>query len=119
MELKDEVIEKRMLEAAGGNSKIFEKDSIQFNCQDLDQEQKVDVNPKQVNSQNIHIYVGPHRLDYSGRITGVTYMDKNKTKVRGQNILYFGCDKHTPFMRPVRTATETFPLKTCRRDIIL
>jgi len=37
--------------------KALERDSIQYNSQDLDQEQKVDVNPVQLNTQNVHVHI--------------------------------------------------------------
>ncbi|HOP99229.1 MAG TPA: hypothetical protein PK604_00040 [Acetivibrio clariflavus] len=41
------------------NSQSYENDSLQYNRQDLDQEQKVDVNPVQLNTQNVNVYVDP------------------------------------------------------------
>ncbi len=95
--ITDEQLEQKIEKAVGGHNKILEKDSIQFNCQDLDQEQKVDVNPKQLNSQNIHIYVSNSSNNYSAKITGTAYIDKSKKTIKDTKIyLYFGTDLSFP-----------------------
>ncbi len=73
------------------NRKFIDTDSFQYNSQDLDQEQKVDVNPVQLNTQNVNVYVKNEKLDYSGKISGTTILKKNKFSVEYANIyLYFG-----------------------------
>lgn len=73
------------------NGKCYENDSFQYNSQDLDQEQKVDVNPVQLNTQNVNVYVKNQKIDYSGNITGITIHKKDKEVLQYVNIyLYFG-----------------------------
>ena len=68
----------------------LEKDSFQYNKQDLDQEQRMDVNPVQLNTQNLNIVVS-NANNYSGEITGVTYLEKNKEIMSDVDIqLFFG-----------------------------
>jgi hypothetical protein len=79
------------------SKKQIQKDSIQYNRQDLDQEQKVDVNPVQLNSQNIHIHVINDINKYCGRITGTVYLEKNKQIAVNTNVyLFFGNDGKLP-----------------------
>jgi hypothetical protein len=99
MELQDKFLEGKKL--GEGNTQINKldlgKDSIQYNSQDLDQEQKVDVNPVQLNTQNLHIFVNNDKNNYSGKITGITYMEENKEIVKNLEILlFFGCDYWLP-----------------------
>lgn len=73
------------------NSKCYENDSFQYNSQDLDQEQKVDVNPVQLNTQNVNVYVKNQKVNYSGNITGITLQKKNNEVLQYVSIyLYFG-----------------------------
>ncbi|WP_027622804.1 carboxypeptidase-like regulatory domain-containing protein [Acetivibrio clariflavus] len=73
------------------NSQSYENDSLQYNSQDLDQEQKVDVNPVQLNTQNVNVYVDPPKTDYSGKITGITLRRKDNEVLQYVDIyLYFG-----------------------------
>lgn len=73
------------------NSKCYENDSFQYNSQDLDQEQKVDVNPVQLNTQNVNVYVDNKKVDYSGKIAGITLQKKDNEVLQFANIyLYFG-----------------------------
>lgn len=61
---------------------------IQYNCQDLDQEQNVDLKPVQLNSQNVNITIDK---DNSAKITGKTMMARTKNKVSGVCVyLFFG-----------------------------
>lgn len=61
---------------------------IQYNCQDLDQEQNVDLKPVQLNSQNVNITIDK---DNSAKITGKTMMARAKTKASGVCVyLFFG-----------------------------
>lgn len=73
--------------------KCIETDSFQYNSQDLDQEQKVDVNPVQVNTQNVNVYVKNEKIDYSGKLSGVTMLKKNKEIVQYANICLYFCQK--------------------------
>lgn len=73
------------------NGKCYENDSFQYNSQDLDQEQKVDVNPVQLNTQNVNVYVDNKKVDYSGKITGITLQKKDNEVLQYVDIyLYFG-----------------------------
>ena len=73
------------------NSKNYDNDSFQYNRQDLDQEQKVDVNPVQLNNQNVNVYVDNKNIDYSGKITGITVRKKDNEILQYVDIyLYFG-----------------------------
>lgn len=97
MELLDELVEKKEKKDAGEYKKLLEKDSVQFNCQDLDQEQKVNANPVQVNTQNVHLYLNNDKNNYSGKITGTTYMDKGKNIAANARIyLFFGHECRFP-----------------------
>lgn len=67
------------------------KESIQYNSQDLDQEQNVNMNPVQLNTQNLRIIVGNDKNNYSGKITGTTYLEKSKEIAVNVDIsLFFG-----------------------------
>ncbi len=71
-------------------------ESFQYNKQDLDQEQKVDVNPMQLNTQNLHIHV-KYDNNYTGKITGVTCKEKNMETVKNADIyLFFGNESKLP-----------------------
>jgi hypothetical protein len=73
------------------------KRSIQYNSQDLDQEQRVDVNPFQLNTQNLHIHISNERTDYSGSITGVTTRESSGETVPNIDIaLCFGTESSHP-----------------------
>lgn len=72
-------------------------DSIQYNKQELDQEQKVYVNPVQLNTQNLHIHVVSDINNYCGKITGATYREKNKEIVANATVLlFFGNESKLP-----------------------
>lgn len=68
-----------------------EQHSSQENRQDLDQQQQVDVNPSQVNVQKIDLVVNNKLENYSGKISGVIYINNENTLVEGAEIfIYFG-----------------------------
>ena len=52
------VEENTKISEKSNSKKCIDTDSFQYNSQDLDQEQKVDVNPVQLNTQNVNVYVG-------------------------------------------------------------
>ncbi|GAE89694.1 carboxypeptidase-like regulatory domain-containing protein [Acetivibrio straminisolvens] len=80
--------------------KALEKDSIQYNSQDLDQEQKVDVNPVQLNTQNVHVHISPDSNYTSGKITGSTCFKNNKQIAKNVLIfLHFGRECGSPVCR--------------------
>lgn len=73
-----------------------QKETFQYNKQDLDQEQKVDVNPVQLNTQNLHIHM-INDNKYSGKITGTTFADNSREIVRNASIvLFFGGESKLP-----------------------
>jgi hypothetical protein len=74
-----------------------EENSLQYNKQDLDQEQNCDVNPVQHNNQNIHIHLRTDKNDYSSKISGVTlYEHNNKTAPNVCVELYWGHESTHP-----------------------
>lgn len=82
------------------NKTTVEKDSIQYNEQDLDQEQRVDVNPVQLNTQNLHVHVGDDRIDFSGKITGMTFFEDNKKIATNVSLLlFFGHECRNPIYK--------------------
>lgn len=71
------------------------KKSFQENIQGIDKEQTV--NPIQLSSQNIQIVVGDNKNDYSGKISGTTYIEKYNKIVENVIIwLFFGNDTKVP-----------------------
>lgn len=96
MVLLDELLEEKK-QVTKSNKECVRKDSIQYNEQDMDQEQKVDVNPVQRNTQNLHIHVINDINNYCGKITGTTYLERSKEIVAGANIfLFFGNESKLP-----------------------
>lgn len=92
MEKENKFLEKTVTEHKSPvNRQSYENDSLQYNRQDLDQEQKVDVNPVQHNTQNVNVYVDNQKIDYSGKITGITLRKKDNEVLQYVDIyLYFG-----------------------------
>jgi hypothetical protein len=69
--------------------KIREQVSTQYNSQDLDQEQNVDVNPIQYNTQNLNVAV--HDNNNLGEIAGITFLERDKKILSNTKIaLYYG-----------------------------
>jgi hypothetical protein len=80
------------------DSKALDRESLQYNSQDLDQEQNMDLNPVQNNT--VHVSVNPQERDLSGKIKGVTYKGRNKQIIGGVGLqLFFGYDGNTPVAR--------------------
>jgi len=78
--------------------KDLERKSVQYNSQDLDQEQNMDVNPVQNNT--VHVTVNHEERDLSAKITGVTYNGKSKQILSGIVILlFFGYEGNIPVAR--------------------
>jgi hypothetical protein len=97
MELKDQTLQEEPEKVKKKNKISLEKDSIQYNAQDLQQEQKMDVNPLQLNSQNLRLYLGSSPDNYSGKITGTTYLKDSKEVVKNAGVLlFFGHDRRFP-----------------------
>ncbi|MDF2986933.1 MAG: hypothetical protein K0R50_2443 [Eubacterium sp.] len=87
----------------------LDKDSLQFNAQDLDQEQKVDLKPVQLNSQNVQLIVGSITNNYSGKITGTTYRGINKEIASNVVIhLYFGFEHKIPVYKTKSDTSGNF-----------
>lgn len=94
MESQEELLPDKVKEKKTIN---LEKDSLQYNSQDLDQEQRVDVNPFQLNTQNLHIHISNDRSDYSGKITGTTYLENTRGLLKNVEIsLFFGAENRNP-----------------------
>lgn len=92
--------------------KIVENDSLQYNCQDLDQQQNVDVDPVQLNSQNLHVHIDNDRKDYSSKITGTTYLEDNNAIIRNVDIyLYFGFDRRLPVCKTTSDENGNFKIE--------
>ncbi|NLM59512.1 MAG: carboxypeptidase regulatory-like domain-containing protein [Clostridium sp.] len=73
------------------------KDSFQYNSQDLSQDQRMDVNPIQLNTQNIHINLDKDLYKLAGKITGTTRLKNSLDIVPYVHIfLYFGDDHGIP-----------------------
>ena len=99
MELQNELLEGQVKEKKDKEACMpnVESDSMQYNAQDLDQEQKVDVSPVQSNTQNLHVYVNNPLNVYYGRVTGTTIMEKTKDIIKNVDILlYFGGERKSP-----------------------
>lgn len=78
---------KSKIPAVPKNEIKVDKD-IQYNCQDLDQEQNMDVQPVQLNSQNVNITLDKEK---SAKITGKTVMACTKNAAQGVSVyLFFG-----------------------------
>ncbi len=97
MELQERIVEGKIDMEKAKKPDTMESKSVQYNYQDLDQEQKVDVNPQQTNAQNIYIYVNSANGNLAAKLTGVTYIEYGKkvapnTKIR----LFFGQESLTP-----------------------
>ena len=93
-----EKIEEKPVSSRPKVKNVLEKDSIQFNCQDLDQEQNVDVNPTQTNKQYININISSRdKNNFSSKITGTTYYEGNKEIIGNTKIcLFFGSESTLP-----------------------
>lgn len=86
----------------------LEKDSIQYNAQDMDQEQRVDVNPSQTNTQNLNIFIKSNH-DLSGKIMGATCLDGSTERVANAEILlYFGTECKSPVYKTSSDANGNF-----------
>ena len=78
------------------NKKVVNTDSIQYNKQELEQEQKVDVKPLQLTSQNIHIHINDDLTKYCGTISGkINTENKDKIPRNTKVSLFLGNEKST------------------------
>ena len=83
--------------------------SSQENIQDLDQEQNV--NPVQFTSQNIQIVVGDKKNNYSGKISGTTYLERYNKIVSDVIVwLFFGNDNKMPVCKTISDKNGKFIL---------
>jgi hypothetical protein len=91
---------------------INNQKSNQENTQDLDQEQNVTTNPFQFNSQNVKIILSNSQNNYSGKITGTTYLDKYNEIVSDVIILlYFGNDMAFPVCKTFSNKSGKFAIE--------
>ena len=75
---------------------VQDQDSLQYNKQDLDQEQRVDVKPVQCNTQNLSISVGD-KNGYASRISGVVFMENTRRIAQNADVyLLFGNESRYP-----------------------
>lgn len=78
--------------------RCYEREHVQFNSQDLQQEQNVHMDPVQLSTQNVQIVIA--REDNSSVITGSTYKERNKDAAKGVGILlFFGYEGSVPVYR--------------------
>lgn len=90
MEERDEVLSKKESKA------YMQKDSIQFNSQDLDQEQNCQLNPSQTNTQNVTICIDEQR-DLSSQISGTVFFERNRVFIANVKIsLFVGNESRLP-----------------------
>lgn len=77
-------------------NKPIENDSLQYNAQDLDQEQNTTINPMLLNSQNLHVHVHSNN-QYASHLSGATYLLKSKVPLSNTTVLlYFASDSNEP-----------------------
>jgi hypothetical protein len=89
----------------------LDKDSIQYNNQDMDQQQRVDVNPSQTNTQNLNIFI-KNNHDLSGKITGVACLEGSTERVANAEILlYFGSECKSPVYKTTSDANGNFKIE--------
>ncbi|MFO7295768.1 MAG: carboxypeptidase-like regulatory domain-containing protein [Caldicoprobacter sp.] len=97
MELQERICDGKFDVGEAKKGDTLESKSVQYNYQDLDQEQKVDVNPKQTNAQNIYIYVNGVNGNLAAKLTGVTYIEESKKVAPYAKIrLFFGHESLIP-----------------------
>ncbi len=91
---------------------VIQKDSLQYNAQDMNQEQKLDMNPIQSNTQHLHIYIDNKGQDYSGRITGTTCLEANRSTIRHAEVqLFLGGESRCPVMKAHSDENGNFTLE--------
>ncbi len=91
---------------------IQDQVSTQDNKQDVDQEQNVNANPVQWNEQNVNITTEFDMNKCCGKITGVTYLAKNKKILSSVNILlYFGDISELPVYKTKSDENGNFSIE--------
>ncbi len=94
------------------SKKVMHSDSIQYNKQELEQEQKVDVNPLQLTSQNIHIHISDDLNKYCGTISEKINTENNDKIPRNTKVsLYLGNEKHTSLLELRPNSDGEFVIK--------
>ena len=84
----------------------LDKESIQYNNQDMDQHQRVDVNPSQLNTQNLNIFIRNNN-DLSGRITGSHVWKAQPSGSPMRKSFFISAPNANPrYIKPVRMPTE-------------
>lgn len=92
-------------------SVIKERESLQYNAQDLDQEQNMDVNPVQTNTQNLHVTVNNEKIKLTGRLYGTTYSGRSKYILGNICIaVFFGYDSNIPVCKAKSDANGNFSI---------
>lgn len=77
-----------------------QNENLQYNKQDMDQEQNVDLNPTLTNLQNIHFHLIGDARGYCGKITGTVFSEMNKLIAASATVLlFFGSDRDQPVHR--------------------
>ncbi len=106
MELQEMLSDEKIKE-----KKEFTAESVQLNKQDLDQEQKVDVNPMQLNTQNLHIHL-TYDNDFSCKITGSVFLENSADTVSGAEILiFFGNESRLPVFKTSSDGNGNFVIE--------
>jgi hypothetical protein len=87
------------------------KESFQYNSQDMDQEQKVSMNPKQYNKQDVHVFLVNEKIDYACKITGSAYDRKTRNTIKGAEVLlFFGYDSSMPVYKTTSDDNGNFSI---------
>ncbi|NLG89185.1 MAG: carboxypeptidase regulatory-like domain-containing protein [Clostridiaceae bacterium] len=87
------------------------KESLQYNSQDMDQEQEVNLNPKQYNKQDVRVFLVNEKADYSCKITGSVYERKTRSTIKGTEILlFFGYDSSMPVHKTTSDENGNFTI---------
>lgn len=77
-----------------------QEENLQYNRQDMDQVQNIDLNPTLTNRQNIHFNLIGDARTYCGKITGTAFSETNKAiAANAAVLLFFGNDKERPVYR--------------------
>ena len=87
------------------------KESFQYNSQDMDQEQKVNMHPKQYNKQDVHVFLVNEKTDYACKITGSVYDRKTRSTIKGTEVLlFFGYDSNMPVYKTTADDNGNFAI---------
>jgi uncharacterized surface anchored protein len=87
------------------------KESFQYNSQDMDQEQKVNLSPKQYNKQDVCVFLINEKADYACKITGSVYDRKTRSTIKGAEVLlFFGYDSSMPVYKTTSDDNGNFSI---------